>query len=297
VYSPTTDLYYFSSAIDALIQSSNYAIFTAREYNGGSLLYDVGLQRYVHARITTGGVAFAPAPKSIAPPSQPPDSGINTRLYTFNFSSPVVLWPEAQFMVTTYQITSASGFNLYTSLSAALFIPHPLTSVQFLPTNLYYNQECTLSSSPGTSILSYVCPDDTILSCVNRNVPQASWTTAELCRQGIVFPYCVRDERCGDSNCNGPCSGGSEAMENVCHPSGGTYTCSVEPVPPEEVPWWRSAWFIWSCIGLAVFIGILVMLVVILLVIRHNQNKRDEQEASDREEERRFNRLYSQLSQ
>lgn len=291
VYSNTIQMYYFSNDIDEMIDDKSYAIFTAKPYNGGFLLYDIGLKKYVMAQFDQFLLnPYLSAGKSSLPALGYPEASSHTIV----LSTDVVQWTPGQLMSTSYGI-KISNSTIYTSLLRKSFTRTPLSNIQLIPVNSYFNAGCSITANPANSILMYVCPDLTISSCLTEDIPQVAWTTQELCQVSRTFNYCVGNEHCGDSDCNGPCSGGSDAMANVCHPSGDTYTCKVEPIPPEAIPWWKSPWFIWSAVGLAVFIGVLVAIVILLLIIRHNQNKKAAEEEQSDAERKRFNRLISTL--
>lgn len=303
-YSSTLKVYYFDSNIDNLLAKGTYSRFTAQPYGSGVLLFDIQLQEYVtfSEYVQNGIVHNTISPTSQLPP-QPANLTLPSLFFVMKFTSQVVPWDGSVLMSTTYHLTSVTGLlknpQLYTSTNPSIFTNVPLSSVQVIPVNLYYNSTCTLSSSPGTAILQYVCPGGS-LSCLNTPFPAVSWTTSPLCQDRQVFNYCVGDERCGESNCNGPCAGGSAEVANVCHlDSNGNnqkvYTCTPTPVPPAEVPWWQSAWFIWSIIGLILFVGVMVAVVILLLIVRSRRRNREEEEAANEAEERRFNRLVSGL--
>lgn len=215
------------------------------------------------------------------------------------WSPPAVLLAGVEYAPLSINGPTATSVTINNQTGDISFpISQELSNVIFIPTYLYV--DCTgprniVIDTPRNVLVNWICEfaggkSVNPIACSAIETASPTWTTLNLCNNGVTFNYCAADSNCGTANCNGPCTNAGSTCDYISSGSSdGTFICSVAPVPPEAPgpPWWTSTGFIVGMVALGIVIVILIIVAIVIV------NKVRKPPTQDTEEQEFYNAIYS----
>jgi hypothetical protein len=246
-------IYYFESKYTCSNSCSNVSlpIFKSGIFNGEVVFYDTSNNGYLNYD-SNFNVLFGSSPQGI---------NVNETINSVKSWGPGIFLASIEYNV----LGGDEPLGVETGDSGSLknYTMSNLDEVFFLPSTmfLYEQGSCSEELEVNTVISNYFC---TILgkndSSCNGNPPfTQGWTNQQDCVNAFLYDYCLINQSCGDSNCNGPCVESYDDCDNINN----IYKCILNPKEYiKSGKLWKSPYFI-AGISVAVVVFLIIFIGII----------------------------------